>query len=264
MIGTTEWTRTVVAGWQPTIVGDGCGVLFKSADEVEYATTSAVSCLSDLGSNGGWRGQAFDAASARVDGIRRDADAVASSIRILGREIRAGVDAVELSRSAAIAAVVAAEMDGCVVGEDWSVTSLGGNSDASTAHSDAIDARLVDLHRADRDAADAVVQAMQPVIRRESKNFLPLVVGVGLLIEAMVDALIATGVITLGALMFALVDRFGMDAWDTIPDTFFADAGPVDEASVRETVDAAAEPGRQTDYKQVASSREVIDLYETL
>jgi hypothetical protein len=208
----------------------------------------------------------YDAASSQVDGIRRDASVCSTAMQAVGREIRIGSDAISACRSALMSAVSAAELDGCVVGEDWSVH---GPSEKAAAHAVSIGASLADLRRADRAAANAVVGALDPLARNGgSRDFLPLVIGAALLAELAVDALIATGVVTLGALAFALVDQFGEGAWDAIssaiPDQFFADAGPVDQGGVEEMLNKETEPGRNPPIRQVSSEQDVRDLYEAL
>ncbi|WP_188543632.1 hypothetical protein [Rhodococcoides trifolii] len=162
-----------------------------------------------------------------------------------------------------------AEADGCAVCDDWSVRAVGGQPKRAAIHAESIGSRLAELHRADRQAADAVVRALEPLSQSVgARNFLPLVIGVGLLVEMAVDALIAAGVVSLGALLFALVDQFGEGAWETIedaiPDQFFADAGPVDQGSVEGVLDANSQPGRNSPNRQVGTDQDVKDLYETL
>ncbi len=100
------------------------------------------------------------------------------------------------------------------------------------------------------------------------RGFVPVVIGLAFLIDAAVSALIATGVVSAGAILFALVDEFGIDAWgiieNAVPSSFFENTGPVDEAGVKDQIQEATVPGRNSRVRQVDSEAEIRELWDSL
>ncbi|MBY6540003.1 hypothetical protein HQ325_15095 [Rhodococcus sp. BP-349] len=155
-----------------------------------------------------------------------------------------------------------AEADSCLVAPDWSVVS----NDVS--HAAIIAAHVQALIDADESAARSIDDASAALLDGEPRHFVPLAIGLAWAVEAAVHAMIAAGVLSVGAMAFALVDRFGMDAWDAIndalPTSFFHDAGPVDAAGVDDVLKEATEPGRNSPNRQVGTDDDVRALYRRL
>ncbi|WP_328812233.1 hypothetical protein [Rhodococcus sp. NBC_00297] len=155
-----------------------------------------------------------------------------------------------------------AEADGCLVAPDWSVVSNG------VSHTAVIAAHVQALIDADKSAARSIDDASAALLDGEPRHFVPLAIGLAWAVEAAVHAMIAAGVLSVGAMAFALVDRFGIDAWDAIhdalPDSFFQDAGPVDAAGVDDVLNDLTEPGRRGVNRQVESEEDVRAVFDEL
>lgn len=173
-----------------------------------------------------------------------------------------GASAITVAREALLDAVVVAEADGCLVAPDWSVVNNGGS------HAAVIAAHVQALIDADKSAARSIDDASAALLDGEPRHFVPLAIGLAWAVEAAVHAMIAAGVLSVGAMAFALVDRFGTDAWDAIhdalPDSFFQDAGPVDAAGVDDVLNDLTEPGRRGVNRQVESEEDVRTVFDEL
>ncbi|WP_285184493.1 hypothetical protein [Rhodococcus sp. MEB041] len=252
--------REVVASWDPdavridaTWIGDGASVLDSRAAAIDRSRVDLREA---------WQGAAGDAA---VDRLGRDLAAAQRrtvQLRVLERAVRDGASAIAVAREALLDAVVVAEADGCLVAPDWSVVSNG------VSHTAVIAAHVQALIDADESAARSIDDASAALLDGEPRRFVPLAIGLAWAVEAAVHAMIAAGVLSVGAMAFALVDRFGTDAWDAIhdalPDSFFQDAGPVDAASVDDVLKEATEPGRNSPNRQVGTDDDVRALYRRL
>jgi hypothetical protein len=181
---------------------------------------------------------------------------------VLERAVRDGASAIAVAREALLDAVVVAEADGCLVAPDWSVVSNG------VSHAAVIAAHVQALIDADESSARSIDDASAALLDGEPRRFVPLAIGLAWAVEAAVHAMIAAGVLSVGAMAFALVDRFGTDAWDAIhdalPDSFFQDAGPVDAAGVDDVLNDLTEPGRTYPHRQVGSDEEVRRVLDRL
>ncbi len=136
------------------------------------------------------------------------------------------------------------------------------------SHAAIIAAHVQALIDADESAARSIDDASAALLDGEPRRFVPLAIGLAWAVEAAVHAMIAAGVLSVGAMAFALVDRFGTDAWDAIhdalPDSFFQDAGPVDAAGVDDVLNDLTEPGRRGVNRQVESEEDVRIVFEGL
>lgn len=245
--------REVVASWDPGSVridaawiGDGASVLDFRAAAIDRSRV-------DL--HEAWKGSAGDAAVGRLGRDLAAAQRRTTQLRVLERAIHDGASAIAVAREALLDAVVVAEADGCLVAPDWSVVNNGGS------HAAVIAAHVQALIDADESAARSIDDASAALLDGEPRHFVPLAIGLAWAVEAAVQAMIAAGVLSVGAMAFALVDRFGMDAWDAIhdalPDSFFQDAGPVDAAGVDDVLNDLTEPGRRYPHRQVGSDEDV-------
>ncbi|KQU36545.1 MULTISPECIES: hypothetical protein [unclassified Rhodococcus (in: high G+C Gram-positive bacteria)] len=252
--------REVVASWDPdavridaTWIGDGASVLDSRAAAIDRSRVDLREA---------WQGAAGDAA---VDRLGRDLAAAqrrTTQLRVLERAVRDGASAIAVAREALLDAVVVAEADGCLVAPDWSVVSNG------VSHTGVIAAHVQALIDADESAARSIDDASAALLDGEPRHFVPLALGLAWAVEAAVHAMIAAGVLSVGAMAFALVDRFGIDAWDAIhdalPTSFFQDAGPVDAAGVEKVLADETEQGRQRAVRQVDSGDDVRTLFDDL
>ncbi|MBY6706187.1 hypothetical protein HQ308_05160 [Rhodococcus sp. BP-241] len=252
--------REVVASWDPdavridaTWIGDGASVLDSRAAAIDRSRVDLREA---------WQGAAGDAA---VDRLGRDLAAAQRrtvQLRVLERAVRDGASAIAVAREALLDAVVMAEADGCLVAPDWSVVSNG------VSHTAVIAAHVQALIDADKSAARSIDDASAALLDGEPRHFVPLAIGLAWAVEAAVHAMIAAGVLSVGAMAFALVDRFGTDAWDAIhdalPDSFFQDAGPVDAVGVEKVLADETEQGRQRAVRQVDSADDVRTLFDDL
>ncbi|MBY6682274.1 hypothetical protein HQ312_14550 [Rhodococcus sp. BP-316] len=252
--------REVVASWNPDSVridaawiGDGASVLDFRAAAIDRSRVDLREA---------WQGAAGDAAVGRLGRDLAAAQRRTSQLRVLERAVRDGASAIAVAREALLDAVVMAEADGCLVAPDWSVVNNGGS------HAAVIAAHVQALIDADKSAARSIDDASAALLDGEPRHFVPLAIGLAWAVEAAVHAMIAAGVLSVGAMAFALVDRFGTDAWDAIhdalPDSFFQDAGPVDAAGVDDVLNEATEPGRNSPNRQVGTDDDVRALYRRL
>ncbi|KIQ18968.1 hypothetical protein [Rhodococcus sp. MEB064] len=255
--------REVVASWDPGSVridaawiGDGASVLESRATAIDRSRVDLREA---------WQGAAGDAAVGRLGRDCAAAQRRTTQLRALERAISDGASAIAVAREALLDAVVVAEADGCLVAPDWSVVSTADNG---AAHAADIAAHVQALIDADESAARSIDDASAALLDGEPRHFVPLAIGLAWAVEAAVHAMIAAGVLSVGAMAFALVDRFGMDAWDAIhdalPDSFFQDAGPVDAAGVEKVLADETEQGRQRAVRQVDSGDDVRTLFDDL
>lgn len=252
--------REVVASWDPdavridaTWIGDVASVLDSRAAAIDRSRVDLREA---------WRGAAGDAAVGRLGRDLAAAQRRTTQLRMLERAVVDGASAIAVAREALLDAVVMAEADGCLVAPDWSVVSNG------VSHTAVIAAHVQALIDADKSAARSIDDASAALLDGEPRHFVPLAIGLAWAVEAAVHAMIAAGVLSVGAMAFALVDRFGTDAWDAIhdalPDSFFQDAGPVDAAGVDDVLKEATEPGRNSPNRQVGTDDDVRALYRRL
>lgn len=252
--------REVVASWDPGSVridaawiGDGASVLDFRAAAIDRSRVDLREA---------WQGAAGDAAVGRLGRDLAAAQRRTTQLRVLERAVVDGASAITVAREALLDAVVVAEADGCLVAPDWSVVNNGGS------HAAVIAAHVQALIDADKSAARSIDDASAALLDGEPRHFVPLAIGLAWAVEAAVHAMIAAGVLSVGAMAFALVDRFGMDAWDAIhdalPTSFFQDAGPVDAAGVDDVLKEATEPGRNSPNRQVGTDDDVRALYRRL
>ncbi|WP_328811327.1 hypothetical protein [Rhodococcus sp. NBC_00294] len=255
--------REVVASWDPSSVridaawiGDGASVLDLRAAAIDRSRV-------DLRES--WQGAAGDAAVGRLGRDLAAAQRRTSQLRVLERAVRESATAIEVAREALLDAAAVAEADGCLVAPDWSVVSTADNG---AAHAAVIAAHVQALIDADESAARSIDDASAALLDGEPRHFVPLAIGLAWAVEAAVHAMIAAGVLSVGAMAFALVDRFGMDAWDAIhdalPTSFFQDAGPVDAAGVDDVLNDLTEPGRRYPHRQVDSDEDVRQVLGSL
>ncbi|KQU03907.1 hypothetical protein ASG56_10735 [Rhodococcus sp. Leaf7] len=255
--------REVVASWNPGSVridaawiGDGASVLDFQAAAIDRSRVDLREA---------WQGAAGDAAVGRLGRDFAAAQRRTSQLRVLERAVRDGASALEVAREALLDAVAVAEADGCLVAPDWSVVSAADNG---AAHAAVIAAHVQALIDADESAARSIDDASAALLDGEPRHFVPLAIGLAWAVEAAVHAMIAAGVLSVGAMAFALVDRFGMNAWDAIhdalPDSFFQDAGPVDAAGVDDVLNDLTEPGRRGVNRQVESEEDVRTVFDEL
>jgi hypothetical protein len=252
--------REVVASWDPdavridaTWIGDGASVLDSRAAAIDRSRVDLREA---------WQGAAGDAAVGRLGRDLAAAQRRTTQLRVLERAVVDGASAIAVAREALLDAVVMAEADGCLVAPDWSVVSNG------VSHTAVIAAHVQALIDADKSAARSIDDASAALLDGEPRHFIPLAIGLAWAVEAAVHAIIAAGVLSVGAMAFALVDRFGTDAWDAIhdalPTSFFQDAGPVDAAGVDDVLKEATEPGRNSPNRQVGTDDDVRALYRRL
>lgn len=198
--------------------------------------------------------------------VARDAHA----IHDLRATIAAGLGALEQRRRELRAVVADAEAAGVAVDDDWSIRAAESMPrEVVMQWRQTIDDRRVAVEAADGAAAQDIVRAADALASPETiRGFVPVAIGVAVAVDAAAQALVAAGVVSLGALAFALVDRLGADAWeaisDAIPGDFFADSGPVDQDGVREVLQENTEPGRNKPNRQMATEEEIRDLYDRL
>lgn len=252
--------RGVVASWDPDAVridaawiGDGASVLDSRAAAIDRSRVDLREA---------WQGAAGDAAVGRLGRDLAAAQRRTTQLRVLERAVVDGASAIAVAREALLDAVVMAEADGCLVAPDWSVVSNG------VSHTAVIAAHVQALIDADKSAARSIDDASAALLDGEPRHFVPLAIGLAWAVEAAVHAMIAAGVLSVGAMAFALVDRFGIDAWDAIhdalPDSFFQDAGPVDAAGVDDVLNDLTEPGRRGVNRQVESEEDVRAVFDEL
>lgn len=252
--------REAVTTWEPAaMLTDATGIA-DVALSVEFRGAVFDTGLGQL--RGSWSGEAGDAA---VRSLQRHVDAarqLSRGARALERAVRDGEALLDHARTQLLDAVLAAEAAGCKVSSDWSVT---GPPDAVEVHAAVVSSLLRALIAADESVARSIDDASRTLGDTRARTFLPVVIGIAWAVDAAVSALIAAGVLSAGAIAFALVDRFGVDAWETIreaiPDTFFEDAGPVDAEGVKDVLRDDTEAGRRSPNRQVANEG---DLREVL
>ncbi|AMY18027.1 hypothetical protein A3Q40_00619 [Rhodococcus sp. PBTS 1] len=210
-----------------------------------------------------WSGEAGDAA---VRSLQRHVDAarqLSRGARALERAVRDGEATLDHARTQLLDAVLAAEAAGCTVTSEWSVT---GPPDAVEVHAAVVSSQLRALIVADESVARSIDDASRTLVDNHARTFLPVAVGIAWAVDAAVSAMIAAGVLSAGAIAFALVDRFGIEAWESIreaiPNAFFESSGPIDEAGVREAVQSATEPGKNPPFRQVDTPAEVASIYD--
>ncbi|RRQ27397.1 hypothetical protein DK926_12965 [Rhodococcus sp. Eu-32] len=184
--------------------------------------------------------------------------------------VRSELQAVGDCRIALLGAVSSAEADGLTVDEHWAVLGSVADVELQRRHERDIGQCLSGLMRADATAAQAIARALDEFrfVGDDVRGFVPVAIGLAFLIDAAVSLLISAGVVSAGAILFALVDEFGTDNWDLIesavPSSFYEDAGPVDESGVRERIQDATVPGRNRPVRQVATEEQLRDLWDEL
>ena len=255
--------REAVATWDPAaMLTDATGIA-DVALSVEFRAAALDTGLGQL--RGAWSGEAGDAAARSLQRHVDAARQLSRGARALERAVRDGEATLDHARTQLLDAVLAADAAGCTVGSDWSVT---GPPDAVEVRAAVVSSRLRALIAADESVARSIDDASRTLGDNHARTFLPVAIGIAWAVDAAVSAMIAAGVLSAGAIAFALIDRFGVDAWETIreaiPDTFFEDAGPIDEAGVREVVQSATEPGKNPPYRQVDTSAEVSSIYDKM
>jgi hypothetical protein len=262
------FTRSVVTAWVPERALAGAHNLIELAELVSDRGSRTPRAIAGLRDSHTWSGQAQSAASdwsvtehARTEDVSRKARSLAA---VVDAELRAVADC----RLALLQAVAAAEADGGTVDEHWSVLGVGDDG-ALQKHGQGIRCCLTELVRADAQAAQAVARGLDAFgVDGDIHGFVPVAIGLAFLIDAAVAALISAGVLSVGAILFALVDEFGIDAWDTIesavPSSFFEDAGPVDSDHVRDRLADATLPGRNPPIRQVETEQQLRDLWDAL
>ncbi len=255
--------REAVATWDPAaMLTDATGIA-DVALSVEFRAAALDTGLGQL--RGAWSGEAGDAAARRLQGHVEVARRLSRGARALERAVREGEATLDRARTQLLDAVLAAEAAGCTVTSEWSVA---GPPDAVEVHAGVVSSRLRALIAADESVARSIDDASRTLGDTRARTFLPVAIGIAWAVDAAVSAMIAAGVLSAGAIAFALVDRFGIDAWesirDAVPSTFFADAGPLDEAAVRRVLENETAQGRRSPNRQLESAQEVRDLYDRL
>ncbi|WP_315773524.1 hypothetical protein [Rhodococcoides kroppenstedtii] len=252
-----------MATWElAAMLTDATGIA-DVALSVEFRAAAFDTGLGQL--RGAWSGEAGDAAARSLQRHVDAARQLSRGARALERAVRDGEAILDHARAQLLDAVLAAEAAGCTVTSEWSVA---GPSDAVEVHAAVVSSLLRALIAADESVARSIDDASRTLGDTRARTFLPVAIGIAWAVDAAVSAMIAAGVLSAGAIAFALVDRFGIDAWETIrdavPSTFFADAGPLDEAAVENVLEEETAAGRTSPNRQLDSAREVMDLYEKL
>lgn len=255
--------RQAVETWEPAaMLTDATGIA-DVALSVEFRAAALDTGLGQL--RGAWSGEAGDAAARRLQGHVEVARRLSRGARALEWAVRDGEATLDHARTQLLNAVLAAEAAGCTVTSEWSVT---GPPDAVEVHAPVVSSLLRALIAADESVARSIDDASRTLGDTRARTFLPVAIGIAWAVDAAVSAMIAAGVLSAGAIAFALVDRFGVEAWDTIreaiPDTFFADAGPVDAEGVEELLRNETEPGRRFPNRQVKSEEDLHAVYDNL
>lgn len=253
--------RQAVETWEPAaMLTDATGIA-DVALSVEFRAAALDTGLGQL--RGAWSGEAGDAA---VRSLQRHVDAARQlfrGVRALERAVRDGEATLDHARTKLLDVVLAAEAAGCTVSSEWSVA---GPPDAVEVHAAVVSSQLRALIVADESVARSIDDASRTLVDNHARTFLPVAVGIAWAVDAAVSAMIAAGVLSAGAIAFALVDRFGIEAWESIreaiPNAFFESSGPIDEAGVREAVQSATEPGKNPPFRQVDTPAEVASIYD--
>ncbi|MCD2129686.1 WXG100 family type VII secretion target [Rhodococcus ruber] len=266
----TSPPRSLVESWNPGAVVHACADLDRTGELIDDGVDSLRREIDALHGNGAWRGNAQAAAADRMRRVRTAVARDAHAIHDLRATIAAGLGALEQRRRELRAVVADAEAAGVAVDDDWSIRAAESMPrEVVMQWRQTIDDRRVAVEDADVAAAQDIVRAADALASPETiRGFVPVAIGVAVAVDAAAQALVAAGVVSLGALAFALVDRFGADAWeaisDAIPGDFFADSGPVDQDGVREVLRENTEPGRNKPNRQMATEEEIRDLYDRL
>lgn len=261
--------KSIVLGWNPENVLSETGRLRELVAVMEDAAPQPRSALESLRGSGAWRG---DAQSAAENWARADSQQIQQSAQFtssLEAALAAGMSRFAAAQHRLADAVAAAEASGCPVSEDWSIPEVASDRPQREFHRSKIGRCLAEMNRCDEEAALSLARALDAFGRGgEAFGFVPIVIGAAFLIDAAVAALIAGGVMSVGAILFALVDEFGVDAWDTIesavPSSFFEDAGPVDEDGIKDRVVDATVPGRSPPIRQAENEQQLRDLWDAL
>lgn len=261
--------KSIVLGWEPENVLSDSGRLRELAVVMKDAAPRPRSVLESLRGSGAWRGDAQSAAEdwACIDSQQLEQSAQFTSS--LETVLASGLAMFAAAQHRLADAVTAAEASGYPVSEDWSIPEVGSDRSLREFHRSEIGRCVAEMHRCDEEAARSLARALDAFgSGRESFGFVPVVLGAAFLIDAAVAALIAGGVLSVGAILFELVDEFGVDAWDTIesaiPSSFFEDAGPVDEDGIKDRVVDATVPGRSPPIRQVENEQQLRDLWDAL
>ncbi|WP_072804128.1 hypothetical protein [Rhodococcoides yunnanense] len=261
--------KSVILGWAPEAVAVEAGELREQADVLDKRGTGPRTALESLHESGGWRGDAQSSALSCADAESKRIEQTAGATRSLQSVVLREIQRLTAKRDELAQAVMLAEADGCVVDESWSISGDAVTPVLLDRHRREVEHRVVELNRCDVEAARSVARALEGFESgQDTRAFLPLAIGLALVVDAAVSALIAAGVVSIGAILFALVDEFGVDAWDTIdsaiPRSFFEDAGPVDENSVKDCIGDSTSPGRNPPIRQVENEQQLRDLWDTL
>ncbi|WP_167322927.1 hypothetical protein [Rhodococcoides kroppenstedtii] len=252
--------RQAVETWEPAaMLTDATGIA-DVALSVELRAAAFDTGLGQL--RGAWSGEAGNAAARSLQRHVDAARQLSRGARALERAVRDGEATLDHARTQLLDAVLAAEAAGCTVTSEWSVA---GPPDAVEVHAAVVSSQVRALMAADESVARSIDDASRTLGDTRARTFLPVAIGLAWAMDAAVGAMIAAGVLSAGAIAFALVDRFGIDAWESIreaiPDTFFEDAGPVDAEGVKDVLRGDIEAGRRSPNRQVASEG---DLREVL
>ncbi|MBY6350829.1 hypothetical protein [Rhodococcoides corynebacterioides] len=252
-----------MATWDPAVMLTDATGIADVALSVEFRAAAFDTGLGQL--RGVWSGEAGDAA---VRSLQRHVDAarqLSRGARALERAVRDGEATLDHARTQVLDAVLAAEAAGCTVTSEWSVT---GPPDAVEVHAAVVSSQVRALIVADESVARSIDDASRTLVDTRARTFLPVAIGIAWAVDAAVSAMIAAGVLSAGAIAFALIDRFGVDAWETIreaiPDTLFEDAGPVDADGVKDVLRDDTEAGRRSPNRQVGSEEELRALVDNL
>ncbi len=216
-----------------------------------------------------WSGNAQSAAEDWAIAESDRIQLVAHATRFLESAVVEGVTRFANARQQVVTAIESIEIAGWVVTEDWAISGDGTDPALREEHQRNLRRCLSELHRSDAEAARSIDHALKKFgAGPDLLGFVPVVIGLAFVIDAAVAALISAGLVSAGAILFALVDEFGVDAWDTIesavPSSFFEDAGPVGADGVRDQILDGTVPGRNQPVRQVDTDQQLRDLWDSL
>lgn len=261
--------KTTVLGWGPENVLAEASELRRLAEVLDDLAPRPSKVMESLRVSHTWSGNAQlaaeDWAIAESDRIQL----VAHATRFLESAVVEGVTRFANARQQVATAIESIEIAGWVVSEDWAISGDVTDPALREEHQRNLRRCLSELHRSDAEAARSIDHALKKFgAGPDLLGFVPVVIGLAFAIDAAVAALISAGLVSAGAILFALVDEFGVDAWDTIesavPSSFFEDAGPVDEDGVKDYIGDATVPGRSPPIRQVENEQQLRDLWDTL